>query len=437
MSNPEDSPAAQKSSPREERMAKPLTIVSAFFILLGLALNQWVVNAWLGGSSETRNQLTANVFTLLQLALVGWGLATYMNRRRSIFAKMNLAAVSLFFVAPIAGEIAFRAAISRRVKPFVDPTNYADPYSDDDYWKLLYRWHERYGFIEELEYDENLGWRPEKGEGNPLALMAGKPYSPDYQGKVALFYGDSYVAGLTKMEKRAPQQLDALLPERTVYNFGVHGYGLDQTYLRFKQTFSLFNEPVIIIGLLTSDIDRALLTMRPEPKPYFRIEEGGLKLNGTPVPPDAKLWLDENPPRIASYMLRYIRRRIQLYEVGGHFMEIQAKQEAKREIGGLLLEGFAESSRENGLPLVFVIFYETLEYYIEGWREAFLHEELERLGIPYIDTKALIQGDVESTGRQVRDYYRWDGHLNALGNELVARAVGRELDRRWNEPVRL
>ena len=85
------------------------------------------------------------------------------------------------------------------------------------------------------------------------------------------------------MADKIPQQLQSLLPDKTVYNFGVAGYGLDQIYLRFKQSHDHFKKPVVIIGILTVDMDRCVMKNRSRPKPYFLIKENELVLSGVPV----------------------------------------------------------------------------------------------------------------------------------------------------------
>ena len=57
---------------------------------------------------------------------------------------------------------------------------------------------------------------------NPLGIV-GQECARRDNGKVLLFYGDSFVAGTGACEDSIPHQLGTLLPDYAVYDYGVGG----------------------------------------------------------------------------------------------------------------------------------------------------------------------------------------------------------------------
>ncbi|MCA9926725.1 MAG: hypothetical protein KC421_30365, partial [Anaerolineales bacterium] len=142
----------------------------------------------------------------------------------------------LFTILLVEGGL--RLAIAADIPYFRNPALYTYPFTDD-YWKLLYRWDGRAtdGTSENVNPDPFLGWTPRTTSENPLGLMGQEPYVPDLDGDVVLFYGDSFVAGKTEnAADNVPNQLAQHITADAVYNFGVSNYGVDQIYLRFRET---------------------------------------------------------------------------------------------------------------------------------------------------------------------------------------------------------
>lgn len=163
-----------------------------------------------------------------------------------------------------------------------DPGRYADPLSDDQYWLLRAR-----GGLEpallrhtEHEQDPRLGWVPDRRNLNALEGWQSPPYPAGATRTVAVF-GDSFVLGTVADGERLPDHLQALLLGTRVLNYGVAGYGLDQIALRVIDRSPVLQrqQARAVIGILTTDLDRALLTVRSGPKPYFRWVGGGFALH--------------------------------------------------------------------------------------------------------------------------------------------------------------
>ena len=282
-----------------------LIFIGSIFCLLGMLSNEYLSNIFISANwAELLPPRVRVALWIINISLIAWGMTTIVFRHKPFVVNLNLALVSLFIITPIAGELFIRSAIYLEVDFFRNPRLYAGWLDDDDHWKLRYRWDKS---TEELEgggfvADTLLGWTPQKSPQNPLGVLSDKPYVPDFSAKTVLFYGDSYVYGMspTPIDKRVPQQLDLLLPDYTVYNYGVVGYALDQIFLRFQETHAAFENPFIIVGLYTLDIDRSIFTVREAPKPYFEIENSQLVLKGAPVSESMEEWLRQHPITIKS-----------------------------------------------------------------------------------------------------------------------------------------
>ena len=137
-----------------------------------VAVNPYTIKTWMGEGAEIRTSSLSAGIVIFQIAAAGWGVATILRRHRPLIARLNLLAVALFVGAPIAGEIFIRAGILLRSREIRDPVHYADHFSDDEYWKLIYRWFGRHHFEEGLATDPQLGWAPPRTPENPLGVIS-------------------------------------------------------------------------------------------------------------------------------------------------------------------------------------------------------------------------------------------------------------------------
>lgn len=400
-------------------------VVGVLFVLAGLLA---LVVFMSPGKLDSLSPRVDIAFWIISIGLIGWGVITIFWRKKSLIINGNLVLISLLVITPIAGELFIRTAIALNVEFFRNPHFYASWIDDDDLWKLRHQWDQSAPQLEGGGFvvDPLLGWAPEKTPQNPLGILAEQPYNPDFTAKTILFYGDSYVYGMspTPINQRIPQQLDRLLPDYTVYNYGVVGYGLDQILLRFQETHPDFETPFVIVGTYTLDIDRALLKVREAPKPYFEIKDEQLALMGVPVEPDMETWLEQHPLTIKSYFLAFMVRTSKIMAGGFQPTEMSDNRQEKEVLGAKIIESIVNEAQTHELPLLWVIFYREEEFGYEGWREIFLQDLLTRLDIPYIDTKELFQQQAELRAVEISAFYdpRHD-HFNELGSQVVAEAI--------------
>ena len=327
----------------------------------------------------------------------------------------------------IAAEFLLRGGIAMDVMGLRDPSLYADPLSDDDYHKLKFRWQTFGYYINPIgSIDLTLGWAPRKTQENPLGITSKTPYEKEFKEGTILFFGDSFVQGMGAIEERIPQQLDMLLPDRRVLNYGVGGYGVDQILLRFRETHPSFRNPIIVLGIFMMDLDRSILSVRTSQKPYFVLENEELVLRGLPINPDPEAFLAAHPPSINSYLVAFLTRRARLG--ADDHTELSYMREEKKLINRHLLKAIVEEAKQHQQPLFLVVFYIKQDLKKTGWREIYLREEIKQLGVPYLDSKPPILEAAKTQDLPLNAFFRnTDPHLNGLGNRVVAEALAKRL----------
>ncbi len=350
--------------------------------------------------------------------------------------------VFLLVVLGCLGELLFRIALFSdyfQVSQLRQPWRYADANLDDDSWKLAYIFSTgKKAHAQTVgQRDSKLGWVPEVTKDNPLGLISDTPYNLDNLKGSILFYGDSFVQGATPVNKAVPQSLDLLIPERSVLNYGVGGYGLDQIHMRFKSTVMMFPDARAIIGILTNDLDRAVLGFRTAQKPYYRIDEGKLAIRNIPITMDSVEYVEQNPPSIRSYLFRFVlfKLRALLPELWfDALLGYDAKKSLKVQINRRLIQDFKEVAERLDMPICVVVFYSESELQRVSFNEKFLVSTLQEVGMPYINTKKLLLNYVRENGGSISDlYYQDNGHPNVLGNRVIAQGIKFWLETNWTD----
>jgi hypothetical protein len=352
-----------------------------------------------------------------------------MARKRGIILNATLAVVATAFALG-ALEIVFRLGLfseSLSIERLRQPGRFADPDYDDDFWKLAFLFGtggqgQRVG-----GYHSVFGWAPPMTDGNPLGLISAEPYRVEDLGPPILFYGDSFVGGATPWPDRLPQVLDRLLPDYSVLNYGVAGYGVGQIHLRLTHTVGLFEQPVVLIGILTADLDRSILSFRSGQKPVYRLDGDSLVLENLPILPDTRDYVDQHPPAVTSYLGRFLLFRVRGVLPASWFTRLagyQAKDAEKLTLNARLIRAMRDEMKALGVPLFGVTFYSISEFEAESWRAPYLRETFADLGIPFFDTKDFLLRHMSATGETLADlYYQDNGHLNVRGNAIIAEAL--------------
>ena len=358
-------------------------------------------------------------------------------------------------------ELCFRfllfhdSGLARRLgQELRQPAHFATRWTDE-YWKL------RYLFAPQMrrplaatarpsQHDPVLGWIRQDIQAGTYAHQAREHLAGR---RPVLLYGDSFAACVTASEDCWEGLLSRseLADEFLLLNHGTGGYGLDQTVLLFQQTIEQYLEldPVVVISLLVDvNLDRSVLSFREWPKPHFSIGQNGeLELDG-PVPESAADFLDEHPLGIRSYAWRYVVHGTGLLPDTGRaqLRGREAIREHTQNLNRPLLEALAGELEDLGLDYFVLLFHGKKTLYpkdpkgSKDWREPYLLAELERLGMPYISAKALLQADARTTGRGIGDYFLQEGgvrrHYTPLANGIVFEAFRRGIAGHFDGGVR-
>jgi len=100
-----------------------------------------------------------------------------------------------------------------------------------------------------------------------------------------LILGDSFTFGDQVSDNETyPFYLQQMLPNTEIINFGIPGYGYDQMLIYFQEEGLLYKPDIVILGFVTADISRNMLTFRDYAKPKFNVVNGRIALVNSPVP---------------------------------------------------------------------------------------------------------------------------------------------------------
>ena len=312
------------------------------------------------------------------------------------------------------------APIGERIR---HPGLYADYFSDDNYWIL------QHAFKSKRKPPENphplLGW---VGFFNRDTYLHRKSALVGRRRPV-LIYGDSFT-DCVNTEKCFEDILnvdDEFTRDHFILNYGVGGYGLGQIYLLIKNSLDRYQNPFVVVGFMTLDLDRSVLSVRIGQKPRFVAEHGQLRLTNVPIKANPADWFATHPPTVRSYVAAMLSRQARKYAPALlRDPDIEAR---KMEVNGLILAAIEEELQSRGLDRIYVVFHPNWEGVSTlatstDWRDPFLKRFFEDRGIPYVWSKELVQRDREARVASWDDYIGVEhGHPTTRYNKLVAQEI--------------
>jgi len=309
---------------------------------------------------------------------------------------------------------------------------YSSERSGRDYWKLdaLFA-RNRPPDPRTPPFDARFGWL--KPEIDPATLRHADEAALGARRPV-LLYGDSYAACMLESGDCWQQLLEhsELGAQYALLNYGVVGYGLDQTYLLLRATHALYAErqPIVVIGILVDDdLDRCYLHLRDLPRPYFTLAGTGLELHA-PEGATRSESVERDPPAITSYAWRLFLTQsglVKPWNVPAWIGEGE-HVEVKQELATHLLTAIEDELA--GVPHFYFLFHSKKSAATPRpflWQEPLLYDEFQRRGLPFVSAKRALIDDLLATKTPLSEYFNKQGwglnHYDARGNAVVFTAL--------------
>lgn len=307
-----------------------------------------------------------------------------------------------------------------------DPALYGHPLTSDDFWFLAGRWRAYCERVAPARIHPLLGWT--QGPLEPLNPLGLEPWTVrrlarDGRPKI-LFYGDSFVSGQARPECWLPVLLEERLAIVDVPHLGVGGYGPDQMHLLFRETVRMVDRPVLVLmGLNCASYDRVALSVRSYQKPRFVLRAGGeLELTNVPIWRSPRLFYALKGPSFRSYVRAAERQYARPDEREDFGFE------SKVELNRAIIAANARLAREVGAKLLYVLFHDHEHLCLDTQRRRFFARELGAKGIDFLDTSEALLEHARRHRTDASELYV-DGHHNDLGNQVIAEALVRAVER--------
>jgi len=159
-------------------------------------------------------------------------------------------------------------------------------------------------------YDAELGWMPIPNSSSVITTarsIHAKHNSLGFRDiefassaqPAMLFMGDSFVWGVdAEANERFTDLLRSRIPNYSVVNAGISGFGTDQEYLLLQRIWETIR-PAVVVLIFCTDNDRKDNSLNERydgyQKPYFVVAaDGTLELRGQPVPYSRQVYIKEN-----------------------------------------------------------------------------------------------------------------------------------------------
>jgi hypothetical protein len=284
-----------------------------------------------------------------------------------------------------------------------------------------------------------LGWVRRNVDAHSLR----HPDEARLQGRrPVLLFGSSF-ATHDDPEERSYEDLleDTELAQRfCILNYATFAYGLDQTVLLVERALPLYAEldPIVVVALAFEDLPRSATPFFCAPKPRFTLEGDELRLS-VPDEMDLDAHLELHPPRITSYLARYVVFGIGL--VPGSVRERFVPPASREAIttSKLLLTRWHEACAASGIEHFAWLFRAQWNAPAEdSARTRELRAYLRSSRIPHVDSGPDVLAVLQDGGAELSALVVGPGnrHPNQRGAEVLFPGLLRGLEGRYDSPVR-
>jgi len=376
-----------------------------------------------------------------------------LSRHVSLIVAMNLVTVIVMIVT---AEIAIRAASHSSVEGETVGGVVLRPKSwqavAQHYRQLIDR---RGGDLSYLMYDDVMGWTigPNRRSANGLYRSSSEGIRAPEEGisfplstgktRIALV-GDSFTFSEdVRYEESWGYFLEKELGSKfQVLNFGVSGYGVDQSFLRYEKDIRRWKPEVVIFGFISHDAVRSMLVYpfltfpewdMPFAKSRFILRDGELiNINGHPATPQAIFSVGSIVELAAldydsgykqsdwvgtvyhqSYLWRLFVSKVPRWSIESSDLA----DKALVDVNASILKNFVQSATQAGVIPV-VVFFPNKEELERARVSPLTKKVLQQSGIAYTDlTSCLLP--LNAADRFVPEHR----HYSPQGNALVANCL--------------
>jgi len=285
----------------------------------------------------------------------------------------------------------------------------------EDYWKMRFLFS---GASDMKEPHPLLGW-----DGN----FDSKTYehADEYFSKgkrPVLLFGDSFSQCISSTKCFEDYlNADTTFTNRFyLLNFGVGGYGLDQIHLLMEQALKRFDNPIVIFGMLTTDLDRSMLSFRDAPKPHFKLRDGELELQGTPIELGASEYIENHPIKPFSYVLS-ILRNVTKWLLNSSVSE--ERQKSITELNKAIIHHHVTELRNKEIEPLMLLF-QPIHQSESEWRKVFLLGLFQDLNLEVINARSILLTEMNRSGKAEEEFFiPNDLHPNSAYNKIIAEEI--------------
>jgi hypothetical protein len=285
--------------------------------------------------------------------------------------------------------------------------------------------------------------------------------------RIALF-GDSFVhADEVNFEDTWGQILERDLFEGVeVLNFGVPGYGTDQSFLHYRELGKTFHPHIVLIGYQFENIGRNVNLLRkmyyagskiPFSKPRFVLNGEDLRLVNYPTTPYDELrkyqgrfgkwpqsrfdyyynpWVHNDWSSDRVHLLRFIKSRLvesfDVYDRKRDYPVLYTPGSEPYRTSLAVIRTFYEEVKQGGSEPVVMIFPDANYLYLYMDNQRFFMnflDDLDRLGIRYLDLTQRFSYLRQLYWDPIHIFWAEVGHLTPRANVVAAQQAARYLDR--------
>ncbi len=294
----------------------------------------------------------------------------------------------------------------------------------------LGRYHRVFSDLDFIQVDSSFGWNT-KPNVSILNRPGGSIHTNskgfrsdeiDPKKPQILILGDSVAWGYNVADhETAAFLLQNKFPNAQIQNMAVPGYGLDQTYLRFKSQISSFSKiQAVVLILSNNDIEDIKRNVQYGLNKPFLLREGE----------DLKLERDKIEQNLINYFLarsffcgiisRKNRLHSRFYKLFGEKMN---SEKESKIISGLLLEKIKILAQEKKADLLIVLSPSVTNSFVKSdsyrWFETYLSSH----HFNFISQHAALK----ATGLAFDSFYLDYSHYSVSGNRLLAEEIGKHL----------